>query len=212
MTSQECLDKNGWCIIDYDTSDSELIGFSSKIGEIVPENNSAIHKLVPKRKGSGIKDSFSYNYGFASFPYHTDTAFWDIPVRYFVLASEKISECHTLLVDSSELFKSLDQADMKILEKAVFLLKTPLGSKFVSLLFAYDGKIVLRYDPNIMMPYNKYSTCAVDIINAFLIKVNPVVVEWTGKNIAIVDNWRMLHARAEYINEEQRILKRIYIK
>lgn len=205
------LIEKGWCLIDYGNSDEELIYLAKALGEIALDNSDVIHILRPKEKKSGIKDSFSYKYGLEQFPYHTDTAFWSIPTKYFILASERESKCSTYLIDFSQLIGSVSQSELKIFQKSVFILKTPSQTKFVSLLSNNDSKLNLRYDPNIMSAFNKYAKDAVGILDDFLNKSKPIEVEWTGSNVLVVDNWRMLHSRGECIDEKERTLKRIYV-
>lgn len=176
------------------------------------DTKEVIHLLRPKEKNTGIKDSFSYKHGLAPFPYHTDTAFWPLPTRYFVLASVKESKCITFLIDFTDLINSASQTEVNILYKSIFVIKTPFEVRFTSLLSKINNNFILKYDPNIMFPYNNYSKKAIIILNDFVDNYNPTEIQWTGNNVAVIDNWRMLHARGQCNDEQERILKRIYIK
>lgn len=203
---------NGWTLFTHDTKDDALIFLANKIGSIYPDNNgNIVQYLKPKDKGQGIKSSFSFNHGFGEFPYHTDTAFWEIPARLILMTSEMKSECDTILIDIKRLLDNLTSDQLTIFYNSVFTLKTPNEIKFVSVLLREKGNSIFRYDPNIMTPFNHSAKITSEIINSFIIKTEPITIKWTGENVAVLDNWRFLHKRSSCKNELNRTLKRIYI-
>ncbi len=203
---------NGWCVINAKLNDSELINFSEKFGRIIPDNNGKIIQyLKPKPNQNGIRDSFSYNFGYLSFPFHTDTSFWSIPARYIIMTSENQSNCTTNLFDFNQILQGCTYNELLDLKKSVFVQKTFSEQKFTNLIFQENEILGIRFDPNIMFPYNEYSKKTLDLINSSIQKLKTFQIEWTGNNIVIIDNWRFLHSRGDSTKDKNRILKRIYL-
>lgn len=206
------IESVGWTLLSHKTYDESLILLSGVLGNILPDDNgNKIQYLRPKERGLGIKDSLSYKYGLDEFPYHTDTAFWDNPAKLILMTSKQPSSCQTLLIDIQELLNSLPERELSYFHNSVYTLKTPNQIKFVSVLQRKGEDFIFRYDPNIMVPYNSNAKKAEEIISSFIREVKPVQIEWTGENVLLLNNWRLLHKRSECKNEPQRVLKRIYI-
>jgi alpha-ketoglutarate-dependent taurine dioxygenase len=207
------LNERGWCMIDFDSSDDELINLARTFGFVVPDdNNNIVQYLSPKAEKQGIKGSFSYNYGLLEFPFHTDTAFWSKPARYLLMKSEFESSCNTMLIDFENILNNLNPNEISIIRKSVFQLKIFNTVRLISIPFKECDQTGIRFDPNTMFPYNEYSKRAITIINEHINDVEQVSIHWTGRNVVVIDNWRMLHSRSECLNEENRIIKRIYIQ
>lgn len=209
MTEQ--LLKNGWEVIEGEsTDDNYLLEISKKYGVPFPDSNgNLIQILKAKERGTGIKNSFSFNYGYSSLPFHTDTAFIEFPSKYFLLTSIFPSETCTNIIDFKQIIESLEKTEISILKSAIFLTKTPEKQSFSNLFFNQDKG--LRFDPNIMFPYNSYAKKALKLIESKILEIEPIKIKWNKKNILIIDNWRCLHSR-DNVNEINRTLKRIYIK
>lgn len=204
------LSENGW--IEYNVSfknDEELLKIASSVGSIQPDlNGILINKIQPKEKGNGTIDSFSFKYGLSSFPYHTDTAYLDRPMGYILFYNETLSKTATNLIFIKNWLKNLSKEELTILKRSIFLLKTPHFQKFTHIISGTNND--LRYDPNVMLPYNSYSKIAAQIISDFIRKENPIKIEWSCHKILIVNNRQILHSRDEVV-DNNRILKRIYI-
>lgn len=211
ITSNNIMTK-GWDLICIDTADDSLIILSEELGKICPDDNgNRIQYLKPKNKGFGIKGSFSFNLGLDEFPYHNETAFWTKPAQLILIASENFSYCNTLLIDTKGLFDGLSANQLIIFYNSVFSMKTPQGINFISVLHQDNSKIIFRYDPNIMKPFNSSAKIASEIIFDFISNSTPITIKWTGNNVLILNNWRFFHKRSVCNNEPNRVLKRIYI-
>lgn len=207
----EKIAKYGWEVFDVESIDDfSLLEISKRYGTSFPDSNgNLIQTLKAKEKGTGIRNSFSYNFGFSSIPFHTDAAFNELPARYILFTSILPSETTTNIIDLKFLSESLNDDELTILKKAIFLIKTPQEQKFSNLFFNnYNG---LRFDPNIMFPYNSYAKKSLEIIDSQINNLEPVRINWNKKSILIIDNWRCLHSRGK-IEDKNRTLKRIYIK
>lgn len=193
-------------------NNEELLKMASKYGTPYPDSNGyLIQKLESKSKDKSLKKSLSFNFGLGKFPYHTDTAFTDLPARYLLLTSVLNSKTPTNILDFYKIINNLSQTEIKIIENSIFALKTPQESRFVKMIFKFKGTLGVRFDPNIMTPYNKNAKNAIEIIENHISKLKPYEIDWTNNNVIIIDNWRCLHSRSKVI-DDKRILKRIYIK
>lgn len=206
------LEQTGWTVLNQDTNDEMLTFLANELGYIIADDNgSKIQYLQPKLTGQGIKDSFSFKYGLDEFPYHTDTAFWAKPAKLILMTTELPSSCNTILIDIKGLLNSLTESELIVFQNSVFTLKTPSQIKFVSVIQREKEEFIFRYDPNIMTPFNSNAKKCDEIIKQYIEEAKAIQVQWTGKNILVLNNWRMVHKRSECKNEPKRILKRIYI-
>lgn len=215
MTTQQLnqLNSNGWIELDYITNDETLFELSKSIGQILKHpNGNAIDYLKPKFKKDAVKNTFSYNFEYENFPFHTDTAFWNIPARYVLLSCEGSSKTATTFVTYREIYKTLTHKEFDEMKKSIFLVKTANKNFYSSFINTYENKILIRLDTNCMKPMNNSAKRALELINKKLNNSQINKIEWNKPKVFIFDNWRILHGRESINLGESRILKRIYIK
>lgn len=205
------LIEEGFALLTRPDNECELLSIASKYGKIVPDNNgNIIQKLRVRQKGAGIRNSFSYCFGQEKFPWHTDTAFWNIPVRYIMLSSQRPSTCTTNCVRIDKLFD--DKEYFKFLSlRAIFLVRLPSSIRVLPFLFKNANSYGYRYDQHIMTPYNKEAKELDQYIKEKLRKNNYSSIHWNGQCLALIDNWKVVHNRSKCINDPERELLRIYI-
>jgi len=209
----ELINKQGWIELKNITSDEELITLAQSIGQIIKHpNGELIGSLKPKSGKDSIKGTFSNQYGYNSFPLHTDTAFWGKPARYILLSSKEISNCSTLIVSSSDIWENISDDDMKFAKQAIYLIKTIHGQFYSSLIFRENNIEGLRYDSTCMRPFNQSGKKIQESLELILSNIQPKKIDWTGNKTIIIDNWKILHGRTPIINNKNRELKRIYIQ
>lgn len=202
------LIRQGLAVIDaaFD-SDQGLLDFAKSFGHIIPgARGEMVQNLPARRKGEGPVGSFSYTVGYGSFPWHTDTAYWDRPARYLLLYSPTASSCATTY-QSFETIKTAIPDFEYLMDRAVFLLDDPGKRHYLSP--RIDGK-GYRLDFHIYRPVNDEAVLLRNLISEFLSK-NYMRHVWTGKEVIVMDNWRYIHAREDAHNDPSRLLKRIYI-
>lgn len=205
------LARNGIVEIDCDSiSDENLLTISSMFGRVVPGARGELIQPLPARDvGSGPKGSFSHIVGYGAFPWHTDTAYWEIPARYLLLSSDKESSCATLYQDLNVIKQSIPDYDY-LISRAVYLLDVKGKKRYLSPLFEVGEKRGVRLDFHIYRPANKEAILLNEIVGKEL-KDNCRRLIWTGKNAVILDNWRVIHAREDARDDKKRVLKRVYI-
>ncbi len=191
-------------------SDSQLLEIAKNFGVVVPGARGELLQLLSAReKGNGPKGSFSHTVGYGAFPWHTDTAYWDVPTRYLLLYSVEKSSCATIYQDFFVLRQVIPDFDY-LMKRAVYLLDIPGRKKYLSPFFDFRGKQGFRLDYHIYRPINNEAVTLNELV-AKELKNNYHRQVWTGKNIVVIDNWRMIHAREDANEDRNRLLKRIYI-
>ena len=197
------LIKQGLAVIDASfDSDEGFLDFAKRLGHVVPgARGEMVQNLPARQKGEGPIGSFSYTVGYESFPWHTDTAYWDRPARYLLLYSPVASPCATTYQSFEAIKTAIPDFDY-LMERAVFLLDVPGKRHYLSP--SIDGK-GYRLDFHIYRPVNDEA-----FVSEYLLK-NHLRHVWSGKEVVIMDNWRFIHAREDAQKDKSRLLKRIYI-
>lgn len=204
------LHQHGFVVFDADNTDDCLLELSNKIGKVVPgDKGDLVQTLMAQDKGGGSYGSFTYSVGYGAFPWHTDTAYWDSPVRYLMLTSEKPSTCATLARTFDSLAANIEDF-MYLAERSVFMLDIPGKRRMLTPVVKKTGLIGYRFDFHIYKPMNKEAIRLSDLMLEQLHNDSQRVI-WTGHNVLLLDNWLVVHSRECAINDRSRSLKRIYI-
>ncbi len=197
--------------IPCDSFDDEaLIDIASNIGCVITGSRGELVQRLPAReKGEGPVGSFSYVVGYGRFPWHVDTAYWNIPTHYLLLASDSPSSCATLYQDFLYIKSKIHDFEY-LAKRAVFLLNVPGKKRYLSPLFEVNGRIGFRMDFHVYLAANAEAELLQEKVMEILEHDYRRHV-WTGKEVVVMDNWRMIHAREDASDDTNRILKRIYI-
>ena len=211
MNNIEILRKRGLVEIECtDFSDENLLHLASELGSVVPGARGELVQPLPAReKGTGPIGSFSYSVGYGEFPWHTDTAYWGTPARFLLLASDTKSPCATTYQSFDVLQAQVEDFDY-LMKRAVYLLNVPGTRRYLSPLFEIGGERGYRLDFHIYRPINEEASLLKERISEVL-EQNHLRHLWTGCNVIVLDNWRIIHARERAIEDKNRLLKRIYI-
>lgn len=202
----EALEKDGW---HQFKSDAPILEIARSLGEPVPsrDREGFISLLKVQTANEGHPNSLTSRYGTGRFDYHTDGAHFPKVPRYLVmrLATGAMSKRPTELID---LIDVLSIEERKVLQTERW--KYSYGYKcFLSTIISNEG---LRYDPNIMRPAVKSRNNALKIISHYTRTIKPIKVDWIEGRIVVVDNHRIIHARASASGEtENRILERVMV-
>lgn len=206
------LQNKGWIEIENINSEKELIETCEDFGKIVPHpNGSLIDTLIPKESKDSNNFSFSKKFGLNKFPFHTDTAFFNKPVKYMALFSEEANDCPTLLLNFLSVLDKLDEVQKKDIYKAIYLVKTPTNNFLCPLYKIFQDDFIIRYDECCMKPMNNSAKRIDEILKELFTNLNPITINWSKGKLILVDNWKFLHSRNAINNSIQRKLKRLYI-
>jgi hypothetical protein len=184
-----------------------MIELAVALGRPVPSrtNGRYLDSLRPLQRSNAHGKSMSAVYGTGAFPFHTDCANHRTPPRYVLLslAPGSSSDRATLLKDSCE----ISFQEKARLSRAVYLV-TGAKQSFYSSVFTPD---IMRYDPCCMKPATAAFAAADLIFREFLQLSKTTTVDWRDRGILVIDNHRILHARAEGPESSDRVLLRVLI-
>lgn len=161
-----------------------------------------VMSLRPQDTDEARPNSLSSRYGKAAQPLHTDGAHLPEPPDFLLLLAEKTSEVPTLLWKCELIHYQLPSyADLL---HGVFLVRNGSESFFCT---AASGPN-LRYDPGCMVPADERSRRTVQFFAAAT--ESRVEHHWdaSGK-VLLIDNRRVLHARAAAEHEPDREITRV---
>ncbi|KAF6661474.1 hypothetical protein HFD91_08865 [Enterobacteriaceae bacterium EKM102V] len=205
---------NEYEIVENCTSIESFIKLAKSLGEIISHPNGEIYDVVIANDGTNAKTgTFSHKFGFNEFPLHTDTAFWAIPARLLIMWSPVASTTSTTILPWRDILDSFSKSDKKIINEAIFLVRTFESTSYRSVKFTSYGETGYRYDPNIMIPANEQGKKFAELFNKAIQKISLNNFNWSGSNALIINNWKMLHGRNQVNNEqESRTIFRAYVR
>jgi alpha-ketoglutarate-dependent taurine dioxygenase len=170
--------------------------------------------LVEVLRPRGVSDapatSLSGKYGFDQFPFHVDGAHWSVPARFLILACVESDggTTPTLLVDRMAI--SLTQDEEVLLRSAAYLVRNGRNSFYGSILTG--DRPFARVDPGCMEPLSADGERALKLFSAERLAPHVQAITWNVGDVVVIDNWRMLHARAPVqSNKSERILLRCLV-
>jgi len=205
---------NEYNVIENCDSVESFISLVKKLGEITPTTNGQEYDVIVANDGRNARlGSFSQNFGLNTFPLHTDTAFWAVPARLLVMWSPEISSTSTTMLPWKDILDRFSQTEKNAVNEAVFVVKTFENSNYRAINFISSKKNGYRYDPNIMLPANRQAEKFVEAFNKVISQVNLIDLYWSGSNVLVLNNWKMLHGRSRVDNEhEKRKIYRAYVR
>lgn len=173
-----------------------------------------VHQLVVKKSNAASPNTYSGIYGDGAFPFHSDLAHWPNPPRYLFLRCVKgFSGVPTMLIDSFQLVK---KAGSSLLGRALVKPRRPLNGK-LPLLRIYrpigQTEALFRWDEVFLVPSGETGQIGMRAVRKQIATTQPISVQLANPgDTLLVDNWRMLHARASVPPGcETRSIERVYL-
>jgi hypothetical protein len=161
-----------------------------------------VTSLRPVDSGEARPNSLSFRYGKAAQPLHTDGAHLAEPPDFVLLAAEKASKVPTLLWRCQIIHYQLPS--YKDLVHGVFLVRNGSESFFRTAVSGLD----LRYDPGCMVPGDQRARRAANFFAD--VTKSPAEHHWDAPGkVLLIDNRRVLHARASAEDEPGREIQRV---
>lgn len=194
------LRDRGWARVPSDVHDETVLAartlaIAQYLGKPVRGRaRQIVEALRPKAPETAPPASLSRKYGLDAFPFHVDTAHWVTPARFMILSCVSLGDevVPTLLLNRNDVNLSSDERN--IANSAVFLVKNGRNS-FYSSIFG-GGREFIRYDPGCMEPQGQDAIKALAIFAHERVRRYVQEFSWEIGDSLIIDNWRMLHARA----------------
>lgn len=174
----------------------------------------AVHLLKPLREDETTPNSYSGLFGYGKFPFHSDLAHWKRPPRFlFLRALVGYSVVPTLLIDGNML---ISQIGVRTMQRSLVKPRRPVQGA-MPLMRLYDeigAEKLIRWDQTFIRPAGASGRSGFAQMQAALQKTEPISVALSAPgDTLIIDNWRMLHARAPVPAEcKDRLLERAYLE
>lgn len=173
-----------------------------------------IQDLIPKRASESPPNIYSGNYGYGSFPFHTDLAHWYQPPHFIVLRCVKgTRSVRTHLIDSLEIIKALGRDNLR---RTLVQPRRPIQGNRCLLRILEESsldKSTFRWDSLFIKPSTDHSSKMCSAIEKSISKMKRLdfLFENPGDTL-IVDNWRMLHGRSPVpATQRDRKIHRAYV-
>lgn len=207
---EEKLIANGWAVLiaqgsTMDTLQHLVAGIARQLGspQASRKGGDLVDHLRPTGANAAKPRSLSALYGTGSFPWHTDGAHWPVPPRYLVLACAQASAntAATIIWDARQSLalnsEAARQANFRVCNGAHSFYAT-----VTSQLQSY-----YRYDPGCMSPLDSTAQRLQEEVEDEGASVSDQIA-WAPGLIAVIDNWRCLHRRANAERDTARYLLR----
>ena len=201
-------------VMDNVRTTAEFIDLASSIGTLIelPEGKVCQELHVTDSK-EAKPNTLSSRFGMGMFPFHTDTAFWELPARWVLLrAVSGDLDRPTHLQSFKELFQGVSRS---LVRRSAWICDTGVAKRYSTISFIHEGSEGFRYDPNCMTPANNAARQVDEMIRHQCFDLNGDMIKWIPDRVAIIDNWAWLHARGASsapAESQSRILQRIYLK
>lgn len=209
------LEKDGFIKINKpNLRDDELIDISNVIGLPVESRIGGyiIDRLSPKKKESAYKNSLSNIHELNSFPLHSDTAYYKIPVKYIMLYCKNpgTGGRPTYLYDTYQLINTDEELRFKLTNTIYKVING--RNSFLTTLYNLDTSF-FRFDRDCMRSTTSEGEELLKEIDSLIQKNDIQEVKWSLGDLLIIDNWRFLHGRGSSKSEDfERLLYRISIR
>lgn len=211
---QQLVEEGFWVSVARD--EDELLRAAARLGAPVPvrAGGPVLQELTPLAAEDAPAKSLSSAHGLGAFPFHTDAAHHRRPPRWVVMrcADPGSEDRATLLADASRF--PFAERQWRTLERAVWWVRSGGRGFPASIAKRERGGMVVRYDRGCMAPADPTFTLAGELFEQALRQAPHVRLEWQRDDLVIIDNWRMLHARAaaEGRDTASRRLQRVLVQ
>lgn len=214
----DSLREDGYAICTGLNRDTSTLEFARTIGTVI--NLHSVHKAYPDRLVDTLRPQerctsrlnyYHGNYGFETYPAHTDLAHWQIPPRFLLLRGRAgVGHVSTHVYGTRSLAEILPKGQIK---RAIFVPRNARVTTALRMNISRFEEFSLRWDPLFIRPVNSYAyTCVEILISTSLEQRRKSFV--LGDNLAlIIDNWRALHGRSTVpLSDRTRMIERVYLE
>jgi alpha-ketoglutarate-dependent taurine dioxygenase len=196
--------------------ETDFLRLAGWLGTAVPTRpgEPLIQKLTPTTHSGAHRRSLSAIYGVGEFPFHTDAAHHRRPPHWMLMRCVDAGPVGrpTLFADVRAL--RLSPRQRRAIKRAVWWVRSGGRAFLASVLsVSSDGERV-RYDRGCMMPADPAFAPAASVFEEVLGSTTPMSVAWRAGDVVVIDNWRLLHARADGDGSDagKRLLQRILVR
>lgn len=178
------------------------------VGSRHPER---VRLIAPQGTEAATPNTLSSRHGTGAFPFHTDCAHWEHPAQFLLLYCVNAGggHRHTRVIDTWE----WDWSPRERLAVCSEVWSRALSKPQLCTVGERRGDhISLRYDEACMTPLTQPAERSREFIQQRIDKSRMLDFEWSERDVLIIDNRRILHARgAARTADPGRVLARILI-
>jgi len=207
------LDARGWISLKGQASSRHdfmlvLLGIGQSLGMPMPtRNRRLVDELAPLNKHKAFPRSLSQITGPGQQPWHIDLAHRVEPARYLVMGMHKTTTetACTELLDASALIPN------KMQEEALsepFLIRTGASSFYATI--TVKSQSFVRFDPGCMQGATTRAKALMQKLLDQDLAPNHIH-GWEPGSVLVIDNWKMLHRRADATSSTDRTLYRVSV-
>jgi alpha-ketoglutarate-dependent taurine dioxygenase len=168
-----------------------------------------IECLSPMENSVAARNSLSARYGTSAFPWHTDTAHFQTPARWVVMACVVPGEIQASTEIMCWADLKLPGATAEICSTAPFAFVNGRESFLSTICRTNRGFI--RFDPGCMQPLNRpCEGVLMELAKWVPKKAGSLRIDWHTGRAVIFDNWNYLHRRHDTSAATGRKLLRAY--
>ncbi len=210
---RERLVAQGYAVLPRLAVDVGLEAFATYLGEpIAAWNGPIVHELAPR--AAAAPNTYSGIFGYGRFPFHTDLAHWGVPPRYVVLRCVRgYADVPTQLIDGAAIVSEVGAVEMR---RALMTPRRPRSGRIEVLRLSQreGSEELLRWDEVFLKPASRVGQRVFERVRLFVEDAQPAPITLADRgDVAIIDNWRMLHARPAITDDRRdRRLERVYLK
>jgi len=196
------------------SSRAELLELGRAVGRPLPSpNGEMIRELRPTRAADAVPGTQSATYGIGSFPLHTDTVFWPVPVRYVILRAYGDTRRPTTVLSFADLSREFGGHFPRLAQRSVWLVRANPQAFYCSFTFRTGELAGWRYDCDCMSPMNAAAVEIDRFLRPFVISGRADCINWSGDMAVVLSNWTILHGRGPAPEDEGiRIVERLYVR
>jgi alpha-ketoglutarate-dependent taurine dioxygenase len=206
------LETIGWARVSNISNRAALLELARSLGRpIMTSTGELLKGLRVTSRSHARPGTLSSAYGSGEFPLHTDTAFWPLPARYLVFRVQGDNRRRTTVLSFADVFQQCSPPALLLAEKAIWLVRTKLGSFYCSL--RIQGHCGWRYDGACMFPANPAARELRGLLDSLTASGRGANINWQRDEALVLLNWSVLHGRGPSPEDEkERTLERIYLR
>lgn len=216
MTPKQLVEQQGYAFLPSFLPDLDAATAASVLG--LPEQLDGlglVQELLPKPACLATPNTYSGNFGFGTFPFHTDLAHWAIPPKYILLrCSIGDATTKTQFIDSYSVINEIGESTLaRCLARPRRPLKGSLQLLPILQTPAEQGQKLIRWDSIYLKPSNGYAEVVFGKIHEHFAKAQPVAKSLLNRGDTIImDNWRLFHGRSQVQDvTSARKIHRVYL-
>lgn len=207
------LQRHGYALLQQLAPASSTLEVAGSLGvPLTPRDGPLVQQLMPR--ATATPNTYSGNFGLGMFPFHTDLAHWRSPPRYLVLRClHGYEDVPTMLIDGESLVETIGA---NLLSRAVVKARRPQNGAIplLRLVEKVGDRSRIRWDSLFIQSASRVGEEGCRLMQAAIADAPQIAVALSRPgDTLILDNWRMLHARASVPEgRADRILERVYLE